>query len=346
MRTGLLRAVSRPAYALCTAPGHGICRRLDGIIAFDGLYCDIYAAHAAKEVKMKRLIWVLTTVLCVCAFTVWGYTAVSVSSGRHLYIPFLYIAVWLFMSVLAARSRSKTFFISALSYWVLVLVVTVTAAVASSGVAQTFLYKYMTAPAAVAFMPFFGLITASSVNLTPFCVALIAISATQSAFCAYFIARFCHIKPKVILISISPFAVTVACMLLNITPFADAFIGYRNGGAQSGASATQAVVSVIYILAWICVLALIAYTGASRIALGTFIFWCACFAGAVWFALSYTSAAIIASLVLSPMYGFCPKGAFPGGFAAISAAVSAVLAFASFAVFKISAVYKKGYINR
>lgn len=295
---------------------------------------------------MKRLIWIMTTALCVCAFTVWGYTAAAVSPGRHLYIPFLYIATWIILFVLGARNRSKTLFISALSYWVLVLIVSITAAVASSGIAQTFLYKYMTAPAAVAFMPFFGLIPASAADITPFCVALAAISAVQSALSAYFIAHLCRIRPKIILISISPFAVTGITILITFTPFADAFIGYRNGGAQIGALPTHTVISIIYILAWICVLALIAYAGAQRVAIGTFAFWCASFVMAIWFALSYSSAAIIASLVLSPMYGFCQHGAFPGRFAAICAAVSAVMALASFAVFKLSAANKVGYINR
>lgn len=295
---------------------------------------------------MKRLIWIMTTVLCVCAFTVWGYTAAAVSPERHLYIPFLYIVTWITLFVLGARNRSKTLFISALSYWVLVLVVSITAAVASSGIAQTFLYKYMTAPAAVAFMPFFGLIPATSGDITPFCVALAAISAVQAALCAYFIAHLCHIRPRIILIAISPFAVTGVTMLFTITPFADAFIGYRNGGAQSGASPTHTVISIVYILAWICVFALIAYAGAQRVAIGTFAFWCSSFVLAVWFAVSYFSAAIIASLVLSPLYGFCPKGAFPGAFAAICAAVSAVMALISFAVFKLSAANKEGYINR
>lgn len=295
---------------------------------------------------MKRLIWIMTTVLCVCAFTVWGYTAAAISPGRHLYIPFLYIAAWIFLFFLGARQRSKTFFISALSYWVLVLVFSLTAAIATSGIAQTFLYKYMTAPAAVAFMPFIGLIPSTSADITTFCVTLAAISAIQSALCAYFIAHLCNIRARIILISISPFAVTGLTLFLTITPFADAFIGYRNGGAQSGASPTYTVLSIIFILAWICVLALVAYAGASRVAIGTFVFWCSSFVLSVWFAISYSNAAIIASLVLSPMYGFCPKGAFPGAFAAICAAISAVMALASFAVFKLSCANKVGYINR
>ena len=105
---------------------------------------------------MKKLIWVMTVALTVCAFTVWSYAAVSISSGRHIYIPILYILTWGGLVYLGVRSKTRTPLIASLVYWIMVIAVSATALIASSGIAETFLYKYLTAPAAFAFMPFFG----------------------------------------------------------------------------------------------------------------------------------------------------------------------------------------------
>ena len=111
---------------------------------------------------MKKLIWVMTVALTVCAFTVWSYAAVSISSGRHIYIPILYILTWGGLVYLGVRSKTRTPLIASLVYWIMVIAVSATALITSSGIAETFLYKYLTAPAAFAFMPFFGFIDSGS----------------------------------------------------------------------------------------------------------------------------------------------------------------------------------------
>ena len=159
---------------------------------------------------MKKLIWVMTVALTVCAFTVWSYAAVSISSGRHIYIPILYILTWGGLVYLGVRSKTRTPLIASLVYWIMVIAVSATALITSSGIAETFLYKYLTAPAAFAFMPFFGFIDSGSENINAFCVAVIIISAVFAAVCIFFTARLFRVRSRVILMSMSPFVLTLA----------------------------------------------------------------------------------------------------------------------------------------
>ena len=214
---------------------------------------------------MKKLIWVMTVALTVCAFTVWSYAAVSISSGRHIYIPILYILTWGGLVYLGVRSKTRTPLIASLVYWIMVIAVSATALIASSGIAETFLYKYLTAPAAFAFMPFFGFIDSGSENINAFCVAVITISAVFAAVCIFFTARLFRVRSRVILMSMSPFVLTLAGSLCLFDPFAEAFIGYLNGRAQVGAENTMLILSVIYVLGWASILVLAAYRSASRL---------------------------------------------------------------------------------
>lgn len=295
---------------------------------------------------MKKLIWVMTVALTVCAFTVWSYAAVSISSGRHIYIPILYILTWGGLVYLGVRSKTRTPLIASLVYWIMVIAVSATALIASSGIAETFLYKYLTAPAAFAFMPFFGFIDSGSENINAFCVAVIIISAVFVAVCIFFTARLFRVRSRVILMSMSPFVLTLAGSLCLFDPFAEAFIGYLNGRAQVGAENTMLILSVIYVLGWASILVLAAYRSASRLALGSFVFWSASFVSSIWFAASYRSAVIISSLTLSPLYGFCPKNGFPVSYAGVCAAISAVLLLSSFFIFRRSSAKRIGYITR
>lgn len=107
--------------------------------------------------------------------------------------------------------------------------------------------------------------------------------------------------------SMSPFVLTLAGSLCLFDPFAEAFIGYLNGRAQVGAENTMLILSVIYVLGWASILVLAAYRSASRLALGSFVFWSASFVSSIWFAASYRSAVIISSLTLSPLLRLLPE---------------------------------------
>lgn len=295
---------------------------------------------------IRTLLFQLAIFLTVIGFTFVEYTLSISNNKTNIFVVLLYIIFWAALLLFAWQVRSFPALITSLVYWILVLTMSCASVGSLISVAsEILLYKFLTLPSALALMPFSGVSGSNSIG--PIAASALIISlAFIFAICLIILNYYGNTKKRSVLFAAIPIFSVIFCMSVNISEYGEAFLAKHSSMYWNGVGVFNVLVSGIYIIIWICVLVATIYTGAKRIAAGSFIFWFISTILSLLLMISGSEIQALSVLALSPLFGFCPLNGYPGTFGGISFFISFLMLIVSYICCKGAAGKRDGYITK